>query len=36
MRKTQLTIVLVLVALLVIVGAVAAQPTNFRAHLSGG
>ena len=35
MRKIQLTIVLVIVALLVIVGAVAAQPTNFRAHLSG-
>lgn len=36
MRKIQLTVVLVLVALLVTVGAAAAQPTNFRAHLSGG
>lgn len=35
MRKTQLTILLVIVALLFIVGAASAQPTNFRAHLSG-
>lgn len=36
MRKIQLTIAFVLVALLVTVGAAAAHPTNFRAHLSGG
>jgi hypothetical protein len=35
MRKIQLTIVFALVALLVIVGAVAAQPTNYRTHLTG-
>jgi hypothetical protein len=36
MRKIQLAIVFVLVVMLVTVGAAAAHPTNFRAHLSGG
>jgi hypothetical protein len=35
MKKVRLTIAFLLIALITVVGTAAAQPTNFRAHLSG-